>query len=476
MKKPVGQIAAIGAALETLAARHKVPGAALAILDGDQLVEAVTGVANLNTGVEVTPQTLFQIGSNTKLYTTTLVMQLVDQGEVDLDSPVRSYVEDLRLADEKAAGQITVRHLLTHSSGIQGDHFEDFGRGDDCIARYVESLKDITQVHPPGDRFSYCNSGFTLAGHLVERVTGLPYHQALRDRLLKPLGLSSTTVLVEEMVGFRYAAGHAGGEAGRPQVVPEIMMSRASAPAGSITSATAADVLGFVRMHLDGGEGPDGSQVLSAASVKAMQKPQYPMPGSVAEKAHIGLGWMLSEWDGERVIGHGGGTVGQLSFLQILADKRFGACLLTNSTTGGLLWRDLAKYLFSEFAGVTPPRAPRPPKEPPALDLSLYTGRFERLSQTYEVEVVDGQLTVTATLNGPLAERMPSPAQKLRLRPIDRERFYVKMPGGEALATFSDFDKKGRPGYLFLGRAAPRVVEEPAKAKKPAPSGKSPGR
>src|SRR5205823_5330781 len=186
---------------------------------------------------------------------------------------------------------------------------------------YAESLKTITQVHPPGDRFSYCNTGFTLAGHLVERITGKLYHEVLKERLLTPLGLRSTSVLLEEMIGFRYAAGHSGGP--NPQVVPEIMMSRSAAPAGSITSATAANVLRFVKMHLDGGEAPDGSRVLSAASVKAMQQPQYPMPGAVAPNSNIGLAWIMAEWDGQRVIGHGGGTFGQLSFLQILPDRNF---------------------------------------------------------------------------------------------------------------------------------------------------------
>jgi CubicO group peptidase (beta-lactamase class C family) len=467
MGKLVAKLGAIQAALEGLAAHHHVPGASLAILDGDQVVEAVTGVTNLNTGVEVTPQTLFQIGSNTKLYTTTLVMQLVDRGEVDLDSPVRSYIEDFELADEKAADQITVRHLLTHSSGMQGDYFEDFGRGDDGIAKFVESLKDITQVHPPGDRFSYCNTGFTLAGHVVERVTGKPYHEALKEQILGPLRLQSTTVLLEEMIGFRYAAGHAGGEVGKPGVVPEIMMGRSSAPAGSVTSATATDVLGFVRMHLENGEGPGRSRVLSEKSVRAMQTPQYPMPGSGSDHAHIGLGWIMNEWDGQRVIGHGGGTIGQLSFLQVLPDRDFAVCLLTNSTTGGLLWRDLGGYLFEELAGVTIPRPPQPPAKAPKLDLAVYTGKFERMSQQYELDVVKGELIMTITMTGPLAEKMGGPPQKLLLRPIDAERFHIKMgAGAEGLVTFSDFDKNGRPGYLFMGRAAPRVAGGPTPAKR----------
>ncbi len=475
MGKLVANLGPIQRALDTLAAYHRVPGASLAVLDGDQLIEAVTGVASLNTGVEVTPQTLFQIGSNTKLYTTTLVMQLVDQGRVDLDRPVRSYVEDLQLADEKAAAQITVRHLLTHSSGIQGDHFEDFGRGDDSIARYVGSLRSVTQVHPPGERFSYCNSGFTLAGHVVERVTGQPYHHILAERLLKPLGLRATTVLAEEMLAFRYAAGHGGGESGRPAVVPTILMPQSSTPAGSVTSATAADVLGFVRMHLEGGLASDGARVLSADSVRAMQRPHYPMPGSAAANAHIGLGWMIGDWDGERAIGHGGGTLGQLSFLQVLPDRRFAVCLLTNSSTGGLLWRELGGYLFEELAGVTMPKLPQPPDPPPAIDLGRYKGRFERLSQSYDLAMKDGELIMSTTASGPLADHMPP--QKLRLRPIDNERFYTKMPAGETLIVFSDFDSNGRPGHLFTGRTAPRAPQPPAKGKKPRPGkAASPGR
>jgi CubicO group peptidase (beta-lactamase class C family) len=472
MGKLVASLDGIQRALTALAAQHNVPGASLAVMDGDRIIEVATGVANVNTGVEVTPQTLFQIGSNTKLYTTTLIMQLVDRGKVDLDSPVRSYIDDFEVADRKATEEITVRHLLTHSSGIQGDYFDDFGRGDDGTRKYVESLRDLTQVHPPGDRFSYCNSGFVLAGHIVERVTGRYYHEVLRDDLLSPLGLRSTTVLVEEMIGFRYAAGHGGGEGGKPQVVPEIMMSRSSAPAGSITSATARDVLGFVRMHLDEGEARDGSRVLSAKSVRAMQQPQYPMPGA-AVPTHVGLGWMLSEWDGEPVMGHGGGTFGQLSFLQVLRDRRFGVCLLTNSSTGGLLWRDLGEWLFDELAGVTMPRVPQPPRTRPEVDLKAYTGRYERLSQEYELAVEKGELVMTATLTGPLAEKLGVAPQKMRLRPIDRERFYVKMPAGEALVVFQDFDDNGRPAYLFMGRVAPRVPDTPARRKKAASTRKS---
>ena len=172
--------------LDALARQHHVPGAVLAVRKGDEALDFATGVINSRTGVGTTTDAVFQIGSNTKLLTTTLVMQLADTGDVDLDEPVRRYVPAFELAERGAAGKITLRHLLTHASGIQGDYFEGFGRGDDAIERYVSSLKKIDLIHRPGQMWSYCNSGFVLAGHVVERVTGLPYHQALRERICEP--------------------------------------------------------------------------------------------------------------------------------------------------------------------------------------------------------------------------------------------------------------------------------------------------
>ncbi len=194
------KIVDVQTALDALARQHKVPGAALGIASGDERIELVSGVANVNTGVPVTTSTLFQIGSNTKVYTATLVMQLVDEGLVDLDAPVRKYLPELKLGDPKAAPKITVRMLLTHTSGIEGDYFVDHGRGDEGIERYVEALSGIGNVYPPGEMWSYCNSGWVVAGRLVEKLRGAPYHKVLHDRLLTPIGAATTTLLMEEML------------------------------------------------------------------------------------------------------------------------------------------------------------------------------------------------------------------------------------------------------------------------------------
>lgn len=444
----------VQAALDGLASHHRVPGASLAVLDGEASVELVTGITSRATRVEVTPETLFQIGSITKVYTTTMVMQLVDEEKIDLDAPVKHYLPELKLLDEGAEHEITPRHLLNHTSGLVGDYFEDHGRGDDCIERYVTSLANFELVHSPGLMSSYSNAGFTVAGRLIERITGLAYHEVLATRLCAPLGLSSTTVLAEEMLAYRYAVGHVRrGTSSDPSVVSTVLMPRSSTAAGSRTSATATDVLRFLQPHLREGRGPDGTQILTKASVRAMQTPTAVLPGALDTK--IGLGWILSEWSGERVLWHTGGTIGQLAFLFALPDRQFAVCLLTNSDTGGRLWRDLATWLFASLAEVKISKVPAAPATPAALDLAKYAGVYDRVSCRLEVDVDGDELVMRIVGSGPGSD--DDEPEHFRLRAIDANRFHATVDESDAVVVFLEFDEDGRPGYVHFGsRAAPR--------------------
>ena len=141
--------------LTTLATQHHVPGAQLGILrlapDGStEQVVVPHGVLSLRTGSPTTTDSLFQIGSITKVWTATVVMQLVDAGRLELDTPVAEVLPDLRLSDPEVTRTVTIRHLLTHTSGIDGDVFTDTGRGDECLERYVALLADVAQNHPLG--------------------------------------------------------------------------------------------------------------------------------------------------------------------------------------------------------------------------------------------------------------------------------------------------------------------------------------
>src|SRR5206468_7921692 len=136
---------------------------------------------------EVDEDTAFQIGSNSKVWTATVVMQLVDEGKLDLDAPIVDVLPDLRLSDPEVTAKVTLRHLLTHTSGIDGDVFTDTGRGDDCVEKYVEVLDQAALTHPLGATLSYCNSGLILVGRVIEKLTGKTWDAALRERLFTPL-------------------------------------------------------------------------------------------------------------------------------------------------------------------------------------------------------------------------------------------------------------------------------------------------
>ncbi|WP_405060634.1 serine hydrolase [Kribbella sp. NBC_01505] len=440
--------------LTTLAAKHGVTGATLGIRRGDELVQAATGVLNKNTGVEVTTDSLFQIGSITKVWTTTLVMQLVDEGLLELDAPLAAVLPELQLSDPDVAKQVTMRHLLTHTSGIDGDVFEDTGRGDDCLEKYVDVLATVGQSHPLGATWSYCNSGFSLAGRVIEKLTGKMWDQVLRERIIEPLGLEHTVTLPEEALMHRAAVGHLPGD----KLAPVWGLQRSAGPAGLISS-TVADVLAFARLHLDGGLAPSGKRLLPEAAVTEMAAKHADVPAkSVADS--WGLGWMRFEWDGQQLIGHDGGTIGQVSMLRILPTEGLAVALLTNGGSPGDLYDELYREVFTELADITLPALVTPPTEPPTVDLERHTGRYERAGTTHEVLVRDGQAVLRTTVTGPLAALVPEATQERALLPVDDsgDLFAVRPDGVLAWSAVTFYALPTGEKYLHLGsRATPKV-------------------
>ncbi len=302
--------------LEELAEKHKVPGAQLGILAGDEIVEVAVGTLNKRTGQPATTDSVFQIGSVSKVWTATVVMQLIDEGKLALDTPVVEVIPELQLSDPDVTKQLTIWHLLTHTSGIDGDVFTDTGRGDDCLEKYTELLADVAQNHPLGATWSYCNSGWSLLGRVIEKLTDQTWDQAMKDKLFTPLGLDSTVTLAEEAILFGAAVGHVEAE-GEQIVTPVWDLPRSVGPAGLIKS-TVRDVLGFARLHLSGGLAPDGTRVLSAESAEAMTQHHADLPDKFILGDSWGLGWIRFDWNGTRLIGHDGNTLGQAGFLRLL--------------------------------------------------------------------------------------------------------------------------------------------------------------
>jgi len=447
--------------LSALAERHHVPGATLGILRmgqgrDDELAEAAFGVLNKETGVEVTTDTLFQIGSITKVWTTTVVMQLVDEGLLDLEAPVAEVLPELRLADPDVTKQVTMRHLLTHTSGIDGDVFTDTGRGDDCVEKYVASLEEVAQNHPLGATWSYCNSGFVLAGLVIEKLTGGTWDRAVRDRIFRPLGLEHTITLPEEALLHRAAAGHVSEGTGEPSRAPVWALARSLGPAGVISS-TAADLLGFARMHLTGGAGPDGTRLLGASSAAAMTQMQVELPDKHTLGDSWGIGWIRFGWNGRRLIGHDGNTIGQSAFLRLLPDEGLAVALLTNGGSTRDLYQDLYREIFAELADVDMPRPLAPPLEPVPVDVRPHAGTYERASSRLEVLVGDNGPILKTTVTGPLAKLVPDPTTEYAMVPIEQNLFMVREPNAQTWSPVTFYQLRTGEKYLhFGGRATPK--------------------
>ena len=446
--------------LEELTTAYDVPGATLAVLSPEGLLTTATGVTNLGTGVPVTPDTLFQMGSITKLYTTSAVCRLVERGLLDLDEPVRRHLPDLRLGDEDAARRVTLRHLLTHTSGIDGDHFLDTGRGDDALAAYVASCADLPQQFPVGSSHSYCNAGFSIAGRVLEVVTGRVWDTVVREEVLAPLGLDRTWSLPEDVLRFSAACGHLGAP-GSLSVTPQWGMPRSLGPSG-LLNATASDVVAFARAFLDGGRAPDGTVWLREQTVRDMLAPLVDVPDPHTLGPHWALGWIVHhQQDGRRVLGHDGSTLGQGAVLRVVPDRGVAISLMANG--GGIsdLARPLVRRLLPRVADVELPAALEPVAGADGGDRSAQVGRYERAAVT---EVVaprgDGGLTVTLTNTSALASVVAPDQVVIELHPVAPDLYVGRPPGAHAWASFVFYDGPDGRRFLHHGARAIARVED----------------
>jgi CubicO group peptidase (beta-lactamase class C family) len=454
----------IGERLPELLAEHAVPAAAVGVLAGDEIVEHATGLLSTTTGVEATTQSVFQIGSITKLWTSTLVMQLVDEGEVDLDASVRTYLPEFRIADEDAAATITVRQLLTHTSGFEGDIFTDTGVGDDCVEKYLGVLHDVPQLFPPGEMWSYNNAGFAVLGRLVEVLRGRPYDTCLRERLIAPLGITQAATSPYDAILFRAAVGHIETEPGAGyHPTPVWALTRSNAPAGSMFAMSARSLLAFARMHLGDGRAEDGTQVLAPGTASRMQSRQVDLP----YLGHLGTSWGLGFErfdlpDGGALVGHDGNTIGQSAFLRTVPEAGVAVALLTNGGAAGPVFREVVGTVLSDLTGVDLPPEPVPPQEIPRIDASRYAGTYTCQVGTLVVsQEEEGRIWLDAIPQGELAEELGEQPERLELGAYDESTLVTleRDHGIHRLYAFRGDDGRGHSAYLHGGRALVRVPE-----------------
>ncbi|WP_027944545.1 serine hydrolase domain-containing protein [Amycolatopsis taiwanensis] len=445
--------------LPALIKEHQVPGAAIAVSVGDEVIDYAAGVLNTATGVEATPDSLFQIGSITKVWTATLIMQLVDEGAVDLDAPVRTYVPEFRVADADATEAITVRQLLCHTSGFEGDIFTDTGVGDDCIEKYVPTLAAVPQLFTPGTMFSYNNAGYSVLGRVIEVLRGKPYDQCLRDHLFTPLGLTHAAANPYDAIRYRAALGHLQTKPdSAPEPAPVWSLARSNAAAGSMLAMRPRDLLTFARMHLRNGIGPDGSPVLSPASIAAMRERQVDLPYLGTMGDSWGLGWEIFDFPETTVIGHDGGTIGQSSFFRAVPEHDVAVALFTNGGDVMQLYLAIVGKVLAEVANVTLPPLPTPGAATPA-DVSRYLGTYS--SDVADVEISqddEGRVWMHRRMKGIHAE-LGHVDEKIELTSLQGDTLITKTPihGIHMPHAFVGDDGQGHALFLHSGRADKRV-------------------
>lgn len=349
-----GEPSAALRAIDTFVERHRremgLPGLTLGLADRKGLIAARTyGHADIKTGLPLTPKDLFEIGSITKSFVGIALLQLREEGKLDLDRPIREYLPWLRI--ESAHAPITAHHLLTHTSGLPNPL----------------SLPAIPlwTAHPPGAHFHYCNVGYQILGLLIETLDRRPLRESLRTRIFTPLGMSASEPVISHEIRSRMPVSYWPLYDDRPfqrhgplVEAPHLAMDNA---AGCIVS-TPGDMALYMRMLLNRGRAPQG-RLLSEESFALFTRPAIPSPG-FGEGAGYGYGIAVQPVEGRTVLRHTGGMVSFSSAMQVDLSTGFGAFASVNASLAGYRPNAVALYALAVLRAADEGRPLPPPPEP----------------------------------------------------------------------------------------------------------------
>lgn len=376
-----------------------VPGVALGILHNGALSIRGLGITNVEDSLPVNAHTVFPIASISKTFAATAIMRLVEEGKVDLKATVRTYIPEFKVRDEAATRDATVMHLLTHLGGWEGQ-VSGPDRGSETLANFTTSISDLMQVAPPGAAWSYNNAGWSVAGRMIEKVTGSSINRSIRDLVFQPLGLEHAGTTAGDFIVNRFAAGHTTRD-GKPT------LNRPFTPSVSVTAGGVGlcmtDLMAYARFHLGDGSAPNGVRVLTRESLERMRTPQVRKQGTDDD---MGIGWHVRTMGAIRTASHGGTLGGHILLLEIVPERNFAIAILTNASTGWRLIQDVEREALRSYLGLTYAMnqaiAHRglvetlPAVEPLARqpDPAPYVGTYARPSNTVVVRAEGGRLYV----------------------------------------------------------------------------------
>lgn len=354
------------------------------------------GMADPDHRVPATADTVYRVGSVSKLFTDVAVMRLVERGEIDLDAPVTKYLPEFqpRSPFDKP---ITLRMLMSHRAGLvreppTGNYFVP---DEPSLADTVRSLNDTELVYEPQTKSKYSNAGIAVVGHVLERTQGQPFCDYLEQALLTPLGLASSSFAPKPKIVQQLAQGTMWTYEGR--VFPAPTFQLGTSPAGSMYS-TVNDLGRFVSILLAGGCGPQG-QVVKPETIEAMWTPQFASPG---QHTGFGIGFHVAEFEGQRRVGHDGAIYGFATTLQVLPDAKLGVVAVANKDFANSVVDRIAetalRWMLAARRGQRLPPAESPQPIPVALVQSL-PGRYGHGDLILDLTAKEDQLYLTSNRN-----------------------------------------------------------------------------
>lgn len=418
-------------ALEELTATG-TPGVAVAVISGDRAVFSKgLGVANVETGLPVTPETVFHIGSLTKVLTAAAVTAEAEDGRLRLGAPLGEIIPGLapRIA------KLTLEQLLAQTSGLREVPGGDGLHGEDALGIFARSLKDDDLLTEPGQAFSYSNPGYALAGFALEAAGGKPYADRMEEVLFRPLGMAHTTLRPTLAMTYALAMGHAAEGKEAPKVVRPLADDTRLWPAG-YAFTTLADLSRFVIALLNGGK-VDSQQALPAGVATKLLTPHVEIPTNVFVRGSYGYGLILQDDRGLRRAEHGGELPGYLAEIRMFPEQQVAVIVLGNRD--GARFNKTFDAAFDLLLG--PKVATAPPKPEPLRmgteERASYTGTYAN-RWTMEITEKDGGLVLKRF------------GAELPITKIGEHRFSVTPKGGTPQEFLIVPGVDGKPGYMQM--------------------------
>lgn len=433
--------------------KEKIPGATVSVVkDGKVLFAKGYGQADIESNEPVVAdETLFRIASTSKLFTATAVMQLVEEGKLDLDEDVNAYLDDVEVPDTYPGRPVTLRNLLTHTAGFEEHFTGSLSPGADELRPLGEYLAEDmpARVVPPGEVTSYSNYGVALAGHVVEEVSGESYDRYLKENIFDPLGMQDTSAAqppAPATLDKRLATGY-DVEGGEPVAKPFEYVN--VSPAGTV-STTSTDMARFMIAHLQDGRYGD-ARILDEATAREMQEQQFVnYPGLDG----MGITFYQQTINGERMVEHGGNLNQFHALLALIPERDVGFFVAYNSYGDGgqRAEYELQNAFMDHFYPEEPPAGLEPSDTDAAGNASRFAGSYRttRSNSTgfEKVLTLTGEVRVTANPDGSLTTN-----GGYFVRNFDTEQRWIKVAQANAPTIFRAEGSEERIAFGDSGRA-----------------------